>query len=148
MNKLDRQYIDLLKDILENGHVKKDRTGAGTVSVFGREVRHSMKDGFPLLTSKKMPLKSVFTELIWFLRGETNIKYLVDNNCNIWNGDAYKNYLSKFDETYFGREVFYDIDTYRNNKLIIIDDTKFESEDSLLVIAADSNDNSEIFFSC
>jgi thymidylate synthase len=92
MNKLDKQYTDLLQDILDNGVKKQDRTGTGTISVFGRQIRHDMKDGFPLLTTKKMPFKTIVTELLWFLRGDTNIKYLVDNGCNIWNGDAYKNY--------------------------------------------------------
>ena len=93
MNNLDLQYQSLLKDILEKGIQKTDRTGTGTISVFGRQIRHKMSEGFPLLTTKKMPWKSIVTELLWFLRGDTNIKYLVDNGCNIWNGDAYKNYL-------------------------------------------------------
>jgi thymidylate synthase len=92
MNNLDKEYQMLLQDILDNGVEKKDRTGTGTLSVFGRQIRHSMKDGFPLLTTKKMYFKGIVTELLWFLRGDTNIKYLVDNDCNIWNGDAYKNY--------------------------------------------------------
>jgi thymidylate synthase len=92
MNNLDKQYQDLLKDIMSNGVEKKDRTGTGTISVFGRQIRHNMQDGFPLLTTKKMATKSIMTELKWFLKGDTNIKYLVDNGCNIWNGDAYKNY--------------------------------------------------------
>ena len=95
MNKLDKQYTDLLQDILDNGVTKQDRTGTGTISVFGRQIRHNMKDGFPLLTTKKMAWKSVVTELLWFLRGDTNIKFLVDNNTNIWNGDAYRNYLKE-----------------------------------------------------
>ena len=95
MNTLDKQYTDLLQDILDNGIKKQDRTGTGTISVFGRQIRHNMKDGFPLLTTKKMPFKTIVTELLWFLRGDTNIKYLVDNDCNIWNGDAYKNYINK-----------------------------------------------------
>ena len=90
---LDKQYQALLQDILDNGVQKKDRTGTGTISVFARQIRHDMKEGFPLLTTKKMPWKTIVTELLWFLRGDTNIKYLVDNNCHIWNGDAYKNYL-------------------------------------------------------
>jgi thymidylate synthase len=93
MNKLDNQYIALLNDILANGVKKEDRTGTGTISVFGRQIRHDMKEGFPLLTTKKMPWKVIVTELLWFLRGDTNIKFLVDNNCHIWDGDAYKNYL-------------------------------------------------------
>ena len=94
MNKLDKTYTDLLQDILDNGTPKSDRTGTGTISVFGRQIRHDMKDGFPLLTTKKMPFKTIVTELLWFLRGNTNIKYLVDNNCHIWDGDAYKNYIN------------------------------------------------------
>jgi thymidylate synthase len=92
MSNVEQQYLDLVKDILENGYTKGDRTGTGTKSVFGRTIRHSMKDGFPLLTTKKMAFKTMVTELLWFLRGDTNIKYLVDNDCNIWVGDAYKNY--------------------------------------------------------
>jgi thymidylate synthase len=95
MNNLDKQYQNLLQDILDNGVTKKDRTGTGTISVFGRQIRHKMSDGFPLLTTKKMPFKTVVTELLWFLRGDTNIKYLVDNNCHIWDGDAYKSFKSK-----------------------------------------------------
>ncbi len=95
MNKLDKQYIDLLQTILEYGVDKNDRTGTGTKSIFGYTIRHNMKDGFPLLTTKKMPFKTITTELLWFLKGDTNIKYLVDNNCHIWDGDAYKNYLKK-----------------------------------------------------
>ena len=98
MNNLDKQYQALLQDILDNGVEKKDRTGTGTISVFGRQIRHKMSDGFPLLTTKKMAWKTMVTELLWFLRGDTNIKYLVDNDCHIWNGDAYKNYISKTNE--------------------------------------------------
>jgi thymidylate synthase len=92
INNIDRQYQALLQDILDNGVEKKDRTGTGTISVFGRQIRHKMSEGFPLLTTKKMPFKTIVTELLWFLRGDTNIKFLVDNNCHIWDGDAYKNY--------------------------------------------------------
>lgn len=95
MNKLDQDYQQLLMDIMANGVEKEDRTGTGTISVFGRQIRHNMQDGFPLLTTKKMAVKSIMTELKWFLKGDTNIKYLVDNGCNIWNGDAYKAYLAK-----------------------------------------------------
>jgi len=95
MNNLDKAYQALLQDILDNGVEKKDRTGTGTISVFGRQIRHKMSEGYPLLTTKKMAFKTIVTELLWFLRGDTNIKYLVDNNCHIWNGDAYKNYSSK-----------------------------------------------------
>jgi thymidylate synthase len=95
MNNLDKKYTDLLQDILDNGVEKKDRTGTGTLSVFGRQIRHNMSEGFPLLTTKKMAWKTMVTELLWFLRGDTNIKYLVDNDCHIWDGDAYKNYIKK-----------------------------------------------------
>jgi thymidylate synthase len=74
---------------------KEDRTGTGTISVFGRQIRHKMSEGYPLLTIKKMAFKTMVTELLWFLKGDTNIKYLVENGCNIWTGDAYKNYSSK-----------------------------------------------------
>jgi thymidylate synthase len=94
MNSLDKQYQELLKTILEHGVEKKDRTGTGTKSIFGYTIRHNMSEGFPLLTTKKMAWKTMATELLWFLRGDTNIKYLVDNGCHIWDGDAYKNYLN------------------------------------------------------
>jgi thymidylate synthase len=92
MNRLDKQYQELLQTILDYGVEKKDRTGTGTKSIFGYTIRHKMSDGFPLLTTKKMAWKTMVTELLWFLRGDTNIKYLVDNNCHIWDGDAFKNY--------------------------------------------------------
>ena len=92
MNKLDEQYRGILAELLYNGKEKGDRTGTGTLSKFGMQIRHNMKDGFPLLTTKKIAVKTMMTELKWFLKGDTNIKYLVDNNCNIWNGDAYKKY--------------------------------------------------------
>jgi thymidylate synthase len=95
MNDLDKQYTALLQDILDNGVTKQDRTGTGTLSVFGRQIRHKMSEGFPLLTTKKMTFKTITTELLWFLRGDTNIKFLVDNGCHIWDGDAYKNYCEQ-----------------------------------------------------
>ena len=94
MNTLDNQYQVLLERVLEYGTQKNDRTGTGTLSVFGGQFIHDMSEGFPLLTTKKMAVKTMMTELKWFLKGDTNIKYLVDNGCNIWNGDAYKNYAS------------------------------------------------------
>ena len=97
MNTLDNQYQALLERVLEYGTQKNDRTGTGTLSVFGGQFIHDMSDGFPLLTTKKMAIKTMMTELKWFLKGDTNIKYLVDNGCNIWNGDAYKNYRNKFE---------------------------------------------------
>ena len=95
-NTLDKQYTDLLQTIMDHGVEKKDRTGTGTKSIFGYQIRHDMQSGFPLLTTKKMYWKGIVTELLWFLRGDTNIKYLVDNNCHIWDGDAYKNYLNNW----------------------------------------------------
>ena len=92
MNSLDAQYQDLLQAILDYGVEKKDRTGTGTKSIFGYTIRHKMSWGFPLLTTKKVPFKTMATELLWFLRGDTNIKYLVENGCHIWTGDAIKNY--------------------------------------------------------
>lgn len=92
MNKLDKQYQDLLQDILNNGVEKKDRTGTGTLSLFGKQIRHKMSEGFPLLTTKKMAWNVMVTELLWFLRGDTNIKFLLDYDCHIWDGDTYKNY--------------------------------------------------------
>ena len=94
MNKLDLDYQNLLQDILDNG-VKKETRNGGTISVFGRQIRHNMSEGFPLLTTKKMAWKTMVTELLWFLRGDTNIKFLVDNGCHIWDGDAYQNYCKK-----------------------------------------------------
>jgi thymidylate synthase len=95
MNNLDARYQALLEDIMHLGVAKSDRTGTGTISVFGRQIRHKMSEGFPLLTTKKMPFKLIAAELIWFLRGDTNIKFLLDNDCHIWDGDAYKNYKNK-----------------------------------------------------
>ena len=95
MNNIDRQYKELLEHIIHFGVDKKDRTGTGTKSIFGWQIRHSMKEGFPLLTTKKMAWKTMVTELLWFLRGDTNIKFLLDYDCHIWDGDAYKNYLNE-----------------------------------------------------
>jgi thymidylate synthase len=109
MNNIDKAYQALLQDILDNGVKKEDRTGTGTLSVFGRQIRHKMSEGYPLITTKKMAFKTMVTELLWFLKGDTNIKYLVDNGCRIWDGDAYKNYVSKVDvesiAESFGTEV-------------------------------------------
>lgn len=95
---IDEKYISLVSNIKENGGQKGDRTGTGTVSLFGEMIKHNMSEGFPLLTTKKMAFKAMATELIWFLRGDTNIRYLVLNNCNIWNGDCYKYYVKEMNE--------------------------------------------------
>ena len=102
MNRIEEQYRALLGTLLENSTEKSDRTGTGTLSVFGRQIRHQMKDGFPLLTTKRMAVKTMMTELKWFLKGDTNIKYLVDSGCHIWDGDAYKNYCNNRPSQYYG----------------------------------------------
>ena len=114
MNNIDKQYQALLQDILDNGVRKEDRTGTGTLSTFGRQIRHKMSEGFPLLTTKKMYWKGIVTELLWFLRGDTNIKFLVDNDCHIWDGDAYKKYKSTTDNPLSIMEF---IDTIKNDSL-------------------------------
>jgi thymidylate synthase len=116
MNNLDARYQALLEDILHFGVEKPDRTGTGTISVFGRQIRHKMSEGFPLLTTKKMAWKSIVTELLWFLRGDTNIKFLLDYDCHIWDGDAYKNYEKKYFD-YKDGFVGIDVDDSRNNEI-------------------------------
>ena len=109
MNNLDLNYQHLLQDILLEGTEKGDRTGTGTISVFGKQIRHKMSEGFPLLTTKKMAIKTMMTELKWFLKGDTNIRYLVQNGCNIWNGDAYKQYKRAYEwdlDDYLTEEEF------------------------------------------
>jgi thymidylate synthase len=129
-NNLDKQYTELLQDILDNGTRKMDRTKTGTISVFGRQIRHKMSDGFPLLTTKKMPFKTIVTELLWFLRGDTNIKFLVDNNCHIWDGDAYQSYCKRYWElgeiakieygsSYYNHETNeYEFETYSKEEFV------------------------------
>jgi thymidylate synthase len=101
INKTDKAYQDLLKRILDEGKLRGDRTGTGTISIFSHTIEMDMADGFPLLTTKKMFTKGIIHELLWFLNGDTNIKYLVDNGVNIWTSDAYreyKNYAGKLEE--------------------------------------------------
>lgn len=88
-----KQYLDLLQHILEKGDKKDDRTGTGTISVFGYQMRFDLSKGFPLLTTKKVYMRAILHELIWFLKGDTNIKYLVENNVKIWNEWPFQNYL-------------------------------------------------------
>lgn len=87
-----RQYLDFLKHIIDNGSYKSDRTGTGTISTFGYQMRFDLNKGFPLLTTKKVFLKAIIHELLWFISGDTNIKYLVDNNVRIWNEWPYEKY--------------------------------------------------------
>ena len=90
MNSLDEQYKTLLKTIIQHGIRKEDRTGTGTQSIFGYTIRHNMQEGFPILTTKKMAWKQIVTELLWFLRGDTNIEFLHKHGCHIWDGDYEK----------------------------------------------------------
>ena len=114
MTNIDKQYQTLLQTILDYGVEKKDRTGTGTKSIFGYTIRHKMSEGFPLLTTKKMHWKSIVTELLWFLRGDTNIKFLLDYDCHIWDGDVYKNYCKTFkDNLLLTKEEL--INTIKNN---------------------------------
>jgi thymidylate synthase len=117
MNNTDLEYQRLLRLILEKGKVKKNRTGVDTIGVFGAQARFNLAEGFPLLTTKKMAVKAITHELLWFIKGDTNIKYLVDNNCNIWNGDCYRKYKENYakhptvndvnsDGTPFDKELF------------------------------------------
>src|SRR3989344_2164626 len=92
---VDESYLDLLQHIIKNGKTKTDRTGTGTKSVLGYQMRFNLANGFPLLTTKKVPIKSIIHELLWFIRGDTNLKYLSDNNVHIWDEWPYKAYLVK-----------------------------------------------------
>lgn len=90
-----KQYHELLQKIMDEGVQKKDRTGVGTRSIFGHQIRVDLANGFPLLTTKKVNIKAVIIELLWFLKGETNIRFLVQNDVKIWNEWAYQIYLEK-----------------------------------------------------
>lgn len=92
-----KQYLDLIKYVLENGDYNKNRTSVAAYSCFGTQTRYKMTDGFPLLTTKKVNINAIIFELLWFIKGDTNIKYLVDNNINIWNEWPYENYKKSSD---------------------------------------------------
>jgi thymidylate synthase len=113
MSKSEQQYLDLCRDILQNGNKKEDRTGTGTMSVFGRQMRFNLADGFPLLTTKRVPFKLIASEMLWFLKGDTNIRYLLEHNNNIWNEWAFKRWVESSeyagpDMTDFGRRALKD----------------------------------------
>jgi len=93
----EQAYLQLLKDCLENGERKEDRTGTGTISIFGYQMRFPLSEGFPLLTTKRVPFKLVASELLWFIKGDTNIKYLLQHNNNIWNEWAFKRWVESED---------------------------------------------------
>ena len=109
-----RQYLDLCKHILENGETRKDRTGTGTISTFGYQMRFNLQDGFPLLTTKKVFYRGIFEELLWFLSGSTNIKPLVDKKVGIWNEWPYKDYTNSKD--YKGETLEEFVEKIRNDQ--------------------------------
>jgi len=109
----EQQYLDLLQYVLNQGHKKGDRTGTGTISTFGYQMRFDLQESFPLLTTKKIPFGLIKSELLWFLHGDTNIKYLLENNNHIWDEWAFKNYIESTDYigpdmTDFGRRSLID----------------------------------------
>src|ERR1700730_6365042 len=93
MNKSEYSYLDLLKYVLEKGNKKEDRTGTGTISTFGYQMRFDLNEGFPLITTKRVPFSLISSELIWFIKGDTNIRYLLQHNNNIWNEWAFKKWV-------------------------------------------------------
>jgi thymidylate synthase len=113
-NNLDQQYANLVHDVLLTGTKKEDRTGTGTLSVFGRQIRHQMSEGFPILTTKRVHFKSVVSELLWFLQGRTDLRWLLQRGNTIWVGDAYKNFTTQISKKHskhyepISREEFVD----------------------------------------
>jgi thymidylate synthase len=117
----EQAYLDLCKKILDDGQYKGDRTNTGTYSLFGQQIRFDLRQGFPLLTTKKVPFRLIASELLWFIKGDTNIKYLLQNNNNIWNEWAFKNWVeskeySGPDMSNFGRRRLQDEDFNENYK--------------------------------
>lgn len=110
-----KQYLDLMNDVLLNGELKEDRTGVGTYSTFGKQIRFDLNKGFPLLTTKRVPFRLIASELIWFLRGDTKLRYLLENNNHIWDEWGFKNWVESKDYTGpdmtdFGRRCLVDED--------------------------------------
>ncbi|GAE27429.1 thymidylate synthase [Halalkalibacter wakoensis JCM 9140] len=99
MNHADQTYLDLCRYILENGTKKEDRTGTGTISVFGYQMRFNLQEGFPLLTTKRVPFKLIVSELLWFLKGDTNVRYLLENNNHIWDEWGFQKWVESSDYT-------------------------------------------------
>ncbi|KAB7708985.1 thymidylate synthase [Bacillus aerolatus] len=97
MSKSEQQYLDLCRHVLKEGTKKEDRTGTGTVSLFGAQMRFNLQEGFPLLTTKRIPFRLIASELLWFIKGDTNIRYLLQHNNNIWNEWAFKNWVESKD---------------------------------------------------
>lgn len=111
--KADKTYLELCKTILEKGSLKEDRTGVGTKSIFGYQMRFNLNDGFPLLTTKKVNFNLIWSELLWFIKGDTNIRFLLENKNNIWNEWAFKKWVESseykgVDMTDFGRRILTD----------------------------------------
>lgn len=103
LNHQENIYLDMCRYVLENGTKKEDRTGTGTVSVFGYQMRFNLKEGFPLFTTKRIPFHLISSELLWFIKGDTNIRYLLQNKNNIWNEWAFKNWVES--EDYVGPDM-------------------------------------------
>ena len=133
----EQQYLDLLRYVLNHGHKKDDRTGTGTISTFGYQMRFDLQESFPLLTTKKIPFGLIKSELLWFLHGDTNIKYLLEHNNHIWDEWAFKNYIESNDYkgpdmTDFGRRCLIDDEFAQAYKIqkdkfdqAILNDTEF-----------------------